>query len=116
MRTIYLLRHGSPVYPDSIPCCLGKLDVPLSPEGQTQVQALRAYFSNLTLAGVFSSPLQRCRETADALSDSIRLAPGLTELDMGQWDGLSFAAIRKAWPQLYTRRGHDLAGVTPPRR
>ena len=35
------------------------------------------------------------------------LLPGLSELDCGDWDGLSFSEIRERWRSHYARRGED---------
>ena len=33
MRALYLIRHGRPAFPGGVPCCLGRLDLPLSRHG-----------------------------------------------------------------------------------
>ena len=37
MRTIYLIRHGKPEFPDERKYCIGRTDLPLSEEGRTQI-------------------------------------------------------------------------------
>ena len=38
---------------------------------------------------------------------------GLRELDYGQWDGLTFAEIRRRFPELYAQREHDKSLFPP---
>ncbi|KJY37142.1 histidine phosphatase family protein, partial [Streptomyces katrae] len=51
---------------------------------------------------VVSSPLRRCRETAQAVADRLGLPvtveEGLRETDFGAWEGLTFAEVRERFP------------------
>ena len=81
--------------------------VHLSAAGRAQADALAAFFSALPdVAGILSSPLERCLETAAPIAATRGLGvlriEALTELDCGDWTGLSFddlAADRRwhAW-------------------
>ena len=114
MRALYLIRHGRPAFPGGVPCCLGRLDLPLSPEGEAQGLALRNYVNQFPFAAVYASPLARCRRTAQLLGRDYEVLDDLTEVDMGLWDGLTFETIRARWPEEYRRRGEDLAGTPVP--
>lgn len=111
MRAIYLVRHGEPDFPDGKKACLGRTDLPLSEKGKRQALLLREYFKDLPFSHVFTSPLKRCVQTA--ISNAIP-KDGLTEVDMGDWDGLSFDEIRSRWPDIYRERGKDLLRCAPP--
>lgn len=109
MRTIYLIRHGTPAVPNGERICLSRTDLPLSPAGHQQGQDLRAYFSSVPLSHIFSSPLTRTRETAAYLSPYVELHDDLLELGVGCWEGLTFRDIREQYPVLYELRGQDPA-------
>ncbi len=114
MRVCYLIRHGEPDFPGGVKTCLGRLDLPLSETGTAQARRLGAYFRPLMPLRVISSPLQRCRQTAAAISREVETSDGLMEVDMGAWDGLPFDEIRARWPELYRLRGQDMFRAAPP--
>ena len=106
MRMIYLIRHGQPDFPNGKKMCLGKTDLPLSKLGKLQAGLLLPFFKDKQIT-VFSSPLTRARQTAAMLERPVTVLPGLAELDMGQWDGLTFDEIRVRFPELYAARATD---------
>ena len=106
MRSICLIRHGEPAFPEGKRVCLGRSDLPLSVQGRLQA-ALSAYFlSSFPSGRLFSSPLLRARETAAFIGEAT-VCEELTELDMGAWEGLAFSEIREKWPKVYRKRGTD---------
>lgn len=109
MRTLYLLRHSQPAGAEMSRCLGSRSDPPLSAEGAAACAALTAVLASRNIRAVGSSPLLRCRQTAQLLFPEIQpmLLPGLAELDCGDWDGLSFSEIRARWPEHYARRGED---------
>ncbi len=117
MRTVYLIRHAEPHFPDgSLHRCIGsRSDPPLSPEGIAAVASLREWFSGRSVSAVGTSPLERCRHTASLLFPglSFSVLPDMAETDCGEWDGLSFDTIRAEYPDLYDLRGRD-PSVPPP--
>jgi probable phosphomutase (TIGR03848 family) len=70
----------------------------LSETGRAQAEHLAARLSPIPLAAMYSSPLERCVETAEIVaagrSVEIRLLPELMEVDYGRWTG-------RPLPQLY---------------
>ena len=54
------------------------------------------------ITDIFSSPIRRCRESAEILSQnlgvSLRLEEGLEELHFGPWEGLSENEIASRYP------------------
>lgn len=83
----------------------GRGDVALSAAGQVQAAATAARLSTMvaTAEAVITSPLRRCRATAEAIAAAlgpapIRVEPGLIECDFGDWEGLSFAEVKRRWP------------------
>ena len=120
MRTIYLIRHGKPEFPDERKYCIGRTDLPLSEEGRTQIQALGETFAGRRIEKIYTSPLKRCRESAAILQEvidrsiPIEVVDGLAEIDMGEWDGHSFDEIREQFPAEYVARGADMYDFRPP--
>jgi glucosyl-3-phosphoglycerate phosphatase len=73
----------------------GSTDGPLSDLGREQAAALAARLP--ILDAVFTSPLERARETAAPLAAAQGLTPeshpGLAEMDLGLWEGMTWEAI-----------------------
>lgn len=76
----------------------------LSEDGQREADGLARRLASLPRIGaVYSSPLERTRETAAAIARalglSVRIEPGLLEGDFGRWTGKSLARLRRsaAW-------------------
>lgn len=93
MPICILVRHGhSTANADGI--LAGRLDgVLLTDTGRRQVEVLAGRFAGLSLARVVSSPLERCRETAEAVAGAMSPAlavdvdEGLWECGYGAWTG-----------------------------
>lgn len=83
--------------------CLGRTELPLGAVGRMQAVLLGAELSGMVEA-VYSSPLSRAVQTAQALRRPITVIDGLSEQDAGEWDGLTFDEIRARYPELYARR------------
>ncbi len=65
----------------------------LSPEGRIQVDALTARVDGRTFDLVASSPLDRATETAVAFGGEVVVDPELTEVDLGEWEGVSVETV-----------------------
>jgi alpha-ribazole phosphatase/probable phosphoglycerate mutase len=116
---LLLIRHAEPVA-EAAGRCYGRLDVGLSPRGHAQAAALADALGGAPLAGVYSSPRLRARDTASPLAR--RLAQGhagardgagapaaevviddLREIDFGRFEGLTYAAAAELDPDAYER-------------
>jgi broad specificity phosphatase PhoE len=90
MGTIYLMRHGETEY-HAQKRVLGRIDAGLNQRGKEQALLAAGYFEGIELAAIYSSPLRRCRETAQPVAEmkgmAIETVEGLMEVDMGEWDG-----------------------------
>ncbi|WP_243310189.1 histidine phosphatase family protein [Fundidesulfovibrio agrisoli] len=115
--TVHLLRHGKTAREEPWRF-LGQRDAPLSDAGREQMRRWRDEFSCLDFAGAWCSDLARCRESAELVLAGRGLAatpvPGLREISLGEWDGLSVEEVRRGYPGLYEARGADIAGFRPP--
>lgn len=87
----------------------GNQDPPLSPRGRRQAARLAAGVSLrlCTAAAIYTSPLRRAAETADALGAATGLPvltePGLQEMRLGRWEGMTVPEIQAAFPGSYER-------------
>lgn len=116
IRTLLLFRHAPVDFPDGKSRCLGRgTDLGASAAGLAEAAELAPALAKLGVRRVFTSPMLRCRQTAEALAGDlpVECVPGLEELDCGDWEGLTFAEIRARWPDHYARRGEDPA-LPPP--
>ncbi|MFJ9938197.1 bifunctional RNase H/acid phosphatase [Streptomyces virginiae] len=102
--TFVLLRHGeTALTPQKRFSGSGGSDPELSPAGRRQAAAVaEALAARGTVQTVISSPLLRCRETAQAVADRLGLdvtvEQGLREVDFGAWEGLTFAEVQERFP------------------
>lgn len=111
IRKIYLIRHCEPQLPEGIPICIGKKDIPLSDFGRKQALDLKDFFSKININSIYSSPLIRSKETAIIIANEKRnviVKKDFSEFDIGKWDGMPFAEIKKKYPQEYKDRGENL--------
>lgn len=111
MKTVYLIRHALPAFPEGSKMCIGITDIPIGREGMEQAKALAAALPPVT--AVYSSPLRRAIQTAQAIGLPVEILSGLREIYAGDWDGLTFAQIRQRYPDLYAARGLDQT-IPPP--
>ncbi|MFF3401613.1 bifunctional RNase H/acid phosphatase [Streptomyces sp. NPDC002659] len=101
--TFVLLRHGeTPLTPEKRFSGSGGTDPSLSPAGMRQAEAVAsALGARGTVQEIVSSPLKRCRETAEAVATrlglDVRIDEGLRETDFGAWEGLTFAEVQERY-------------------
>lgn len=102
--TFVLLRHGeTPLTPEKRFSGSGGTDPGLSDIGHRQAELVAASLAARgTIQAIVTSPLKRCRETADAVAArlglDVRVDEGLRETDFGAWEGLTFAEVRDRYP------------------
>lgn len=118
ITTLYLVRHGSVEMEGGGSRCLGQKDVPLDAEGIRQAEALRDSLRHVRFSAVYSSDLKRSFDTAAIIAEphgvKPKAIPGLREIHLGSWEGLTFDMVRAGFPELYEERGRDMAHCRPP--
>lgn len=114
MRTLYLIRHGEVT--GGAHRCISRTDLPLSAQGRAQAEALSRFLQKHPVSAVFSSPASRCTETAALLDGAppAVLCEALREVDVGQWENLTFEEIRARFPEDYRARGEHIGTAAPP--
>jgi len=117
VTTVLLVRHG--LTPLTGPVLAGWTPgVHLDERGRAQAAALAERLRPVPLAAVVASPLERCRETAEAILAGRDPAPPLHvdeqvgEVRYGAWTGRELRALRKE-PLWAVIQGHPSAAVFP---
>ena len=111
MKRVYLIRHGLPDFPEGRRLCIGTTDIPMGEEGLAQATEMAGKLPPVT--AVFSSPLTRAVQTAQAIGVPVTIFDDLREMHAGEWDGLTFDEIRRRYPRLYAARGQNLTSPLP---
>lgn len=113
MTTVLLIRHAVNDYVKT-----GKLagwtpGVHLNEEGVTQAESLGTRLIDVPLRALYTSPLERCVETAEAvhkhhLNLKLNTLEAIKEINFGDWQGMSLSDLRK-------RKLWDVVQHTPSR-
>lgn len=116
MSTIYLIRHGE--IPQSRPRrFVGSLDPALTAKGRGQMEKIAAFLTDKKIDRLFCSPLSRCRESAGIVGARIgktcKAVPGVAEIHLGAWEGLTVAEVQTQFPGQYEARGANIATFRP---
>jgi probable phosphoglycerate mutase len=99
MPTILLIRHGENEY-----VAKGRLAgrlpaVHLNENGQKQADAVAQALSKAPIKAVYSSPMERCMQTAQplaaALGRDVLPREGLIEVDFGEWQDKTLKQLRR---------------------
>ena len=101
-RNFSFVRHGKVDGPAAL---YGKTDIALSIRGQQELLAgLERLHQETFIDYIFSSPLQRCAQTAENFAAHhqrpISKMNELQECNFGDWDGVDFNLLQSQWPQL----------------
>ena len=96
---VYLVRHGETAWSISGQHT-GHTDIALTEQGEHAAQELCARLKSLSFAKVFTSPLQRARQTSDlaGFGASAEPDPDLMEWDYGDYEGRRTVDIRAERP------------------
>lgn len=101
MTTILLARHAETEW-NRDGRWQGWADPPLNDTGRAQARTLAAQLSGVPFDAVYSSDLQRAHETAAIVAEPHGLPvvtdPGLREIDIGSWSGLTKSEIAERFP------------------
>src|SRR5689334_19048110 len=100
MTTIFLVRHGEAENPNKV--LYGRLPgFHLTDQGKKESERAGKFLAGTKISTIFTSPLERCFETADIIS---KYVPGakiehlwdLTEVDGSHWQGLTWDEVVKS--------------------
>ncbi|HJX07401.1 MAG TPA: MSMEG_4193 family putative phosphomutase [Actinomycetota bacterium] len=102
MGLVFLVRHGLTGQTGRL--LYGRTPgIDLDARGRAQADALVQRFDAVRLSAIYSSPLERCRQTVEPLAAARRLQmrtdDAFLEMEAGDWTGRTLAQLRrtKAW-------------------
>lgn len=99
-----LIRHGQTVW-NKGDRFRGQIDLDLDDVGLMQAQAIASRVGHWPVSHLFSSPLKRAWQTAQAVADLMGLQTqqldGLNDINYGQWQGRTPAEVAAEQPALY---------------
>jgi broad specificity phosphatase PhoE len=99
---LLLVRHGA-TENNAQARYTGQSDVPLSPLGMLQAEAVSRYLMGARLDAIVSSDLRRARSTAEAVARHHRITlifdEDLREISLGEWEGLTYAEVLQRDPE-----------------
>ena len=117
-QQILLLRHGDIQIAADQKHFIGQTDLSLNERGRRQARFWCNWLSGIRIERIFTSDLTRCMQTARiiAADHPVEIVPSATlrEIRLGQWDGLSFAQVRRRWPDAFRQRGRSIVRFRPP--
>lgn len=109
MPIVLLIRHAENEYLNKGRLAGRLPGVHLNDKGNEQAQALAEKLKDAPIQAIYSSPLERARETAVPLAAALNLEvitrPGLIEMDYGEWQDKTIKGLArlKLWRQIQFR-------------
>ena len=114
---VLLIRHGQTSW-NKQKRFLGRTDIPLDAEGRLQASLVGRSLAHVPLAGLYSSPLSRAWETAEAISAAcnipIQSVDALTELNQGVLEGHHGAVLQEEYREFFDAWRDDPTHVRVP--
>ncbi len=111
MLKVILVRHGETDWNKAHRVQGSNSDVPLNGIGKKQAASLALRLKEEDIEAVYSSPLQRARDTARAIARphelEVKVDPDLLEIDAGELEGVPVSSIGKRLGELLAEMGHD---------
>lgn len=101
---IWMVRHGRTSWNKELRF-QGHSDIPLDEEGLRQAEDARVKLTGRGFHAVYSSDLQRARQTAEIMVGNrfgeIIVDPLLREVHLGEYEGMTVSQVRTAAPEFY---------------
>jgi alpha-ribazole phosphatase len=114
---IYLIRHGE-VEGAGTRRYNGHADVPLSERGIAQYHLMKERLADKDIRACYTSDLKRCSAGAEIICSRLGLTPvrepGLRELDIGIWEGKTWAELMEKYPLEWQARIADIVNYRVP--
>ena len=114
---LYMVRHGQTAASRENRFS-GSLDPPLTQVGEAMAEAFARAYAALTWDAIYTSPMLRTRQTAEALSRrtgvELTVDDGLKEIEYGEWEGLRQDEVRTRWPDAFEYWASDVASRGTP--
>lgn len=115
---IFLVRHGETEW-NRLGKFQGRADIPLNEKGFMEVEAMALSLRAEPLVAVYSSPLVRAVQTAQAIlrhhpRAQLVIEEDLVEMDLGGFDGMEAAQWLALYPEFVERWRKSPAAVKMP--
>lgn len=104
---LLLIRHGATEANERRPYVLqgNTMNGSLSETGRRQAAAVGEFLACQTIHHVYSSPMQRAIETARQIAGhhqlDVKTVPTISEVHVGEWEGLDWDTIMQRHPESY---------------
>ena len=99
---IFLVRHGE-CEGNIKGMFRGRTDFPLNKRGFTQAQDLARELKSFSLKYIYTSPLVRARQTAEAIGEQcgveVKAEEGFNNIKLGSWEGRFMKEIAGQYPE-----------------
>lgn len=83
----------------------GRIDIELNETGLKQAELLGEYLSQMKIEAVYSSPLKRALQVAQAIAKhdklNVEISQGLLDLDFGEWEGLPRQEVAEKYRETF---------------
>jgi broad specificity phosphatase PhoE len=113
---VIVVRHGETTW-GAQGRFVGREEVPLSDRGRDQAAALAQRLRRRSPAVVLTSPLGRCRATAEAIASAtgapMRVEDALVDGQLGEWTGHRPTEIARDWPREFAVWRSDPEAAPP---
>ncbi|CUS26816.1 phosphoglycerate mutase [Paucilactobacillus oligofermentans DSM 15707 = LMG 22743] len=110
MKHIFIVRHGKTEWNIDKRLQGSHADSPLLTDRRIDYQHLAKYLDQYQFSAVYSSPLNRAKETAEVVLSkmeypvsSIQNDSRLTEISFGQWEGRRRSQLIRDYPALFDK-------------
>lgn len=107
MPLFYLVRHGETAWNRHGNRYCGRTNIPLTETGEKQAAHLAATLEEIKFDRVIVSPFQRAQRTALPITKRFGLDmetdQRLSEIDFGEWEGLTRWEIEQKFPKQWKR-------------
>ena len=114
---LYLIRHGE-VEGAGTARYNGHADVSLTERGKAQYHQLKERLADAAITACYSSDLFRCAWGAELLGAHLGVEPvidrNLRELDIGIWEGMTWAELQSKHPVEWQARLDDIVNYRVP--
>jgi broad specificity phosphatase PhoE len=103
---IILARHGETDWNKERRIQGGSSNPPLNERGREQAENLALRLKQDKIQAIYSSPLQRCLDTAKTIAHyhqlEVKTEPSLREIEAGELEGITLAELGKRFSELLT--------------
>ncbi|HJB25548.1 MAG TPA: histidine phosphatase family protein [Firmicutes bacterium] len=117
MTTVYTVRHAQSAG-NLKKIFQGRLDIGLSEMGMEQLEPLSKRFEHVAVSAVYSSPLKRARQTAEAICHvchaPLIIDQRLIEIDGGAFQGKRYEELAVLFPERYQAWVHHAGAFEAP--